>query len=397
MPIASVVIPCYNAEHFVREAVASAQAQTVQDIEIVCVNDGSTDATLSVLHELASEDARVRVIDQPNGGEGPARDAGLCAATGDWLYFLDADDLMEPGLLEEAIGACESCRADLAVFRTVLLDAQTGEERVCTWSFDRSWTAEEWFCPRENPARLFNSFQNWVHNKLFRASFVRKRGLHMQHVHRTADLLFTCRALAEANRIALVDKPLHKYRVNNPHSAMQTSDSFPLDFYEGFVELRASLERAGTWDLYHDSFVNWAIEGVFINLRHTRSLAGFLSIVDAMREEGLAKLDILDFPRSSSDMEFRYDMVRGIMDLSNEEILFNYLAMFRTEANGAATKRSLLRLDLEQCTDELQEEQKKVQDLRDEIGTLVGSFSYKLGRSLTVVPRKARDLLSPRR
>lgn len=397
MPIASVVIPCYNAEHFVREAVASAQAQTVQDIEIVCVNDGSTDATSNVLREIADEDARVRVIDQPNGGEGPARDAGLCAATGDWIYFLDADDLMEPVLLEVAIGACESCGADLAVFRTVLLDAQTGEERVCTWSFDRSWTTEEWFCPREHPVRLFNSFQNWVHNKLFRASFVRGHGLHMQHVHRTADLLFTCRALAEANRIALVDRPLHKYRVNNPQSAMQTSDSFPLDFYEGFVELRASLERAGTWDLYHDSFVNWAIEGVFINLRHTRSLAGFLSIVDTMREEGLVRLDILDFPRALSDMEFRYDMVRGIADLSNEEILFNYLAMFRTEANSDATKRSMLRLELEQCLGEREQERQKVQDLRDELGTLVGSFSYKLGRSLTVVPRGVRDLLLSRK
>ncbi|MBO7674680.1 MAG: glycosyltransferase family 2 protein [Atopobiaceae bacterium] len=394
MPVASVVIPCYNAERFVREAVASAQAQTVEDIEVVCVNDGSTDATLEVLRELAHEDDRIRVIDQPNGGEGPARDAGLCAATGDWLYFLDADDLMEPTLLEEAIAACEACKADLAVFRTLLLDVQTGEERVCTWSYCRPQTQETWFCPREHPSRLLNSFQNWVHNKLFRASYVHARGLRMQHVHRTADLLFTCRALAEANRIALVDKPLHKYRVNNPQSAMQTSDSFPLDFYEAFLELRASLERAGTWDLYHDSYVNWAIEGVFVNLRMARSLAGFLAIVDTMRAEGLAKLDILDFERERSDMAYRYDMVRGIADLTTEEVLFNYLTMFKTEVGLASTKRSLLRLDLEYCARESQREQEELQDLRDELGCIAGSFSYKLGRSLTAGPRRARDLLS---
>ena len=377
MPVASVVIPCYNAERYVRESVASAQAQTLHSIEIVCVNDGSTDATLDVLYELASTDDRIRVIDQPNGGEGPARDAGLCAATGDWLYFLDADDLMEPTLLEEAIAACEACRADLAVFQTILLDAQTGEERVCKWSYIRPATQETWFCPREHPARLFNSFQNWVHNKLFRASYVCGRDLHMQHVHRTADLLFTCRALAEARRIALVDKPLHKYRVNNPQSAIQTSDSYPLDFYDGFVELRASLEREGTWDLYHDSFVNWAIEGVFINLRLTRSLAGFLAIVDTMRTEGLAKLDILDFPRNKSDMAFRYDMVRGIADLSAEEVLFNYLTMFKTEAGISDTKRSMLRLELEDRSHELLQERIKTQELRDELDAISDSVPYK--------------------
>lgn len=378
MPVASVVIPCYNAERFVRESVASAQAQTLRDIEIVCVNDGSTDATLDVLRELANADDRIRVIDQPNGGEGPARDAGLCAATGDWLYFLDADDLMEPTLLEEAIAACEACRADMAVFQTILLDAQTGEERVCSWSYYRPSTHEAWFCPREHPVRLFNSFQNWVHNKLFRASYVRRRNLHMQHVHRTADLLFTCRALAEARRIALVDKPLHKYRVNNPQSAIQTSDSYPLDFYEGFVELRASLEREGTWDLYHDSFVNWAIEGVFINLRLTRSLAGFLAIVDTMRAEGLAKLDILDFPRDACDMPFRYDMVRDIAHLSDQEVLFNYLTMFKTEVGISDTKRSLLRLELADRSNELRQEQAKAQELRDELDAATSTFAYKL-------------------
>ena len=189
MPRASIIIPCYNADRFVEETVRSAQRQTVDDIEIICVDDGSSDGTLATLKRLASSDARIRVIERENGGEGPARDTGLDAATSPWLYFLDADDLMEPTLLEESIAACERDQSDIVVFKTTTLDMQTGEERSCWYSFQRDWMPDSCFRPQDHPQHVFTSFQNWVHNKLFRASFVHEHDLHMQHVHRTADLL----------------------------------------------------------------------------------------------------------------------------------------------------------------------------------------------------------------
>ncbi|MDO4807539.1 MAG: glycosyltransferase family 2 protein [Coriobacteriales bacterium] len=387
MPVASIVIPCYNAQKYLHDSVASAQAQTVSDIEIICVNDGSTDDTLDILRRLASEDARIHVIDQPNGGEGPARDAGLCAATGDWLYFLDADDLMEPTLLEEAIAACTQHDADVVVFRTMMLDEKTQEKRLCEFSFKRSWTEGDCFVPGENPDHLFNSFQNWVHNKVFRGSFVRENNLHMQHVHRTADLLFTCHALTLARRIALLDKPLHTYRVNNAQSAMQTSDAYPLDFYQAFLALRESLEADGTWELYHDSYVNWAIEGVCINLRCVRSFEGYSTIVHTMQEEGLRALDIVGFPRSKSDRTFYYDNVVCLEDLSSEEVLFRYASIYKVETNDAETECSRLRLE----RDHLRQERDYY--LNDLLIPITNSASFKIGRAITSLPRKLRDLV----
>lgn len=414
MPKASIVIPCYNAERFVEESVASAQAQVVRDIEIICVDDGSNDKTLAILKQLAAKDERIRVLEQPNGGEGPARDAGLCAATGDWLYFLDADDIMGPNLLEEAIACGEREQADVVVFRTTMLDDQTGEQYACEWSFKHDWLEGTTFCPREHPEHVFNSFQNWVHNKLFRGSFVREHNLHMQHVHRTADLLFTCRALAEAERIALLDMPLYLYRVNNAQSAMATSDLYPLDFFKAFVALRAALEESGAWPLYHDSFVNWTIEGIAVNLRYARSYETYRAIADHLEREGFEQLDIVDFPREKSDMPNYYDQIRPLVEGEAQQTLFRIAEAFRAEQATAQTSLSAAHVKLDELTGKLEEAQEQAHDAiaeRDEriaeleaeleeqrhtFACVTSSTSFRIGRAATFVPRTVVGLLRRR-
>ena len=247
-PKASIVIPCYNAEKYLAATLDSALAQTMGDFEVVCVNNNSTDATPQILANYAARDPRIKVLDQADPGEGPAREAGRAAAQGEWLYFLDADDLMLPDLLQKAIARGQNTGADLVVFKTFTYSDGIGETIPIQWSFQTDWLPSDdvAFDPHQHPQRILNSFQNWVHNKLFRRSFVDAHGLTFQHVHRTADLLFTCTALTEATRIALLPEPLHKYRILNANSAMATSDSFPLDFYDAFVALRERLETDGT-------------------------------------------------------------------------------------------------------------------------------------------------------
>lgn len=127
MPRASIVIPCYNAHKFIRQTLASALAQSMSDLEVICINNNSADDTRQILDEFAARDPRVRVFDEPTPGEGPARQAGLARATGDWLYFLDSDDLMEPQLLEHAIACGEKNAVDFVIFNTYTLNDRTGE------------------------------------------------------------------------------------------------------------------------------------------------------------------------------------------------------------------------------------------------------------------------------
>lgn len=349
MPKASIIIPCYNAEKYVAQTIESARSQTLRDIEIICVDNNSADRTSAILRELANTDHRINVVSESEPGEGPARDAGRAIATGDWLYFLDSDDIMKPTLLEEAVRKGEQDNADIVIFRTIYLDDKTAEQRACPECFDVSWISR-WidansriFSPRDNPERIFNSFQNWVHNKLYRASFVTEHKLAFQHVKRMADILFTCRALAEAQRISLLDKPLHLYRCNNKNSALYTADTSPLDFYNAFLALRRSLEQNKTWFLYHDSFVNWAEEAVAMNIYRAMSFESFSTIIETMKQKGLDQLDIRDFPAEKALAPLRHECCMQIASKSPAEIAFHYFALERRHMNDLETELSHLR------------------------------------------------------
>src|SRR6476646_4858301 len=97
----SIVIPCYNGERWLADAIQSCLAQTARDLEVIVVDDGSTDNSREVATREAMADARVKVITQENQGVGAARNAGLAMAAGEYVNFLDADDLLEPEKLAE--------------------------------------------------------------------------------------------------------------------------------------------------------------------------------------------------------------------------------------------------------------------------------------------------------
>lgn len=243
----------------------------------------------------------------------------------------------------------------------------------------------EWFfSPGDNPSRLLNSFQNWACVKMFRRSFVDKQGLFFQSVHRTADLLFTCRALTEANRIALLDRPLYRYRVNNATSAIRTSDSYPLDFYSAFLALRKALEQHGTWELYHDSFVAWAAEGIAVNLQLTRSFSGFCTIADEIRNRGLRLLDIttpVDRPQTEAPLGER--VCWAIANLSNAELAYELFSIEKEHSASSDNHSSQLRLDCNTRNAVIVELDERNRVLEERASALWNSMSFKIGRGIT--------------
>ena len=134
LPVVSVILPCYNASRHLRQCLDSILRQTLSSIEILCVDDGSTDDTLSILRDYQSTDPRIRVICQENAGAGAARNAGLALSSGTYLSFLDADDFFEPDMLEKAVAAAEEYRADYVVFRSDRYYPSKEEFREIPWS-----------------------------------------------------------------------------------------------------------------------------------------------------------------------------------------------------------------------------------------------------------------------
>lgn len=120
-PKVSVVIPVYNTEAYVEEAVRSIMNQTLNDIEIIIINDGSTDKSLSVIKELAREDNRIKWLSQPNMGQSVARNVGMDRAKGDYIYFMDSDDFLEEDALSSCFSKADRSNVDFLLFNAEIL------------------------------------------------------------------------------------------------------------------------------------------------------------------------------------------------------------------------------------------------------------------------------------
>jgi glycosyltransferase involved in cell wall biosynthesis len=121
-PKVSVIMPVYNVENYLRQCLDSVINQTLRDIEIICIDDQSTDGSLGILKDYAAIDPRIRIITQKNAGAGAARNTGLKVAKGEYLSFLDSDDFFELDMLEKAYHACSTNNLDFVVFRSDKFD-----------------------------------------------------------------------------------------------------------------------------------------------------------------------------------------------------------------------------------------------------------------------------------
>ncbi|MBO5525542.1 MAG: glycosyltransferase [Clostridia bacterium] len=139
-PLISVIVPIYNAENFIKRCLDSICGQSYTNLEIVLVNDGSKDNTLSILKEYSSFDKRIKVIDQENGGVATARNTGLTNATGEYFLFVDADDWIETDMVERMVSLVEEadiafCCADHAETKEMVKSEVSIETEI--WDQDR--------------------------------------------------------------------------------------------------------------------------------------------------------------------------------------------------------------------------------------------------------------------
>ena len=128
MPAISVVIPVYNTEPYLADSLSSVLSQSFTDFEAIIVDDGSTDGSASIAREFAERDARVRIVTQENKGLSEARNAGIAVAQGEWITFVDSDDLIAPDFLQAMLDAAKSTGADIACSGKVLFEKDVAQD-----------------------------------------------------------------------------------------------------------------------------------------------------------------------------------------------------------------------------------------------------------------------------
>ncbi|NBH20428.1 glycosyltransferase family 2 protein, partial [Clostridiaceae bacterium] len=171
----SVVIPVYNGEAYLEECMDSILFQTLKEIEVICVDDGSTDHCSELLQKYKEMDSRVKVItNQRNSGPGTSRNKGLEKARGKYVIFLDADDVFEEELLELAFSRAEIYQTDICIFREDEFSDSIKKRTEYPYSRFSIEKLEKRgvFSPKDVKDVLFNLWNGWAWDKLFLREFV---------------------------------------------------------------------------------------------------------------------------------------------------------------------------------------------------------------------------------
>ena len=216
----SIIIPVYNASSYLRPCLDSVLGQSLREIEVICVDDGSTDEGPAVLGEYAARDSRVRVIRQRNAGAGASRNAGLERANGEYVLFLDADDMLLEDSLEELWRQAHRLRLDVLRCRAYDYDNVTGAvtrslhnalRRVPPFMFGIpiKYPTAYWLFPKVNVSP-------W--GGLFRRGFLLENGIRFNSLICVNDRSFFWESILKADRIAFSRTPLLLYRMNLPGS-----------------------------------------------------------------------------------------------------------------------------------------------------------------------------------
>lgn len=286
----SVIVPVYNSAPYLRQCLDSIVGQTLREIEIICVDDGSTDESPAILDEYAAADARLSVLHQQNQYAGVARNNGMAQASGKYLMFWDSDDYFDLTALEKMYNQCEADKADICVcggkrfFEDLDLEVEFDEIKKARIPEVVPFNRET------NPDYILNFVNETTWNKLFLHAFVKEQGLLFQDTRNGNDAFFVANALCLARAVTLRDEPLVCYRKNQSTSLMGTLDRRPLSLLENWAAIRVSLEQRRAYP--ERSFRNKALVIVIDTFRNISLWDSFLECFRWLRNGGIEALDL---------------------------------------------------------------------------------------------------------
>lgn len=242
----SVVVPVYNTAGYLERCGDSLLAQTYRNLEIILVDDGSTDECPALCDAYAVRDSRVRVIHKRNGGLASARNAGIGAASGTYIAFLDSDDWLDTDCYERMLSALRTFHADVAVcrYRQVYDDHVDDESRDIAYSGTLEEGLREYIY--ETPEI---EIQNAAWNKLYRRDFL--GSLRFDESRWYEDILFTTKLLSEQGTIVVLDHASYNYYCTRTGSYMNQgfSPRILTDLIPNFRDRSAYLRQSGREEL----------------------------------------------------------------------------------------------------------------------------------------------------
>ncbi|MDR2066733.1 MAG: glycosyltransferase family 2 protein [Endomicrobium sp.] len=251
----SVIIPVYNTEEYLKQCLDSVCNQTLKDIEIICINDGSSDGSLSILKEYASKDKRIIVISQDNQGAGAARNVGLEVAKGKYVAFVDSDDWVELNMLEKLYPKAEETSADIVLhlYRNFYEDSKQFRNNK---HFDMELLeVSDTFSYKCVTDQIFKISMVNVTTKFYNRLFiVSKKELRFQNLFTCNDVYFGYGSILLADKITSINDYFYNYRVVNIKKRRELRAKYFDSIFKACNKLEQLLRSKGIFTLLEKPF-----------------------------------------------------------------------------------------------------------------------------------------------
>lgn len=266
-PLVSVIVPVYNTSKYLRQCLDSIQFQTLKEIEIICVDDGSTDDSLLILYERALGDSRIKILTQENKGGGAARNLGMTAAKGEYLLFLDSDDFFEEIFIEKMYNTAVKTSADIVACQYTEYNTNTGVFSEINGVNPRLLSRKKTRVFNELPTYYLGSLSLVPWNKLYHHKFLQENGHCFQEIKHYNDNYFSVTTSLSANTIAIIPDVLIYYRVGMKTNTQSTHYENPYDQFEVISAVYQYLRKTNMFQNYEYLFYEYMINSCIGHLK----------------------------------------------------------------------------------------------------------------------------------
>ena len=344
----SVIMPFYNGAEYINETMMAILDQTLEEIEIICVDDGSTDQTFMLLQEYAKKDERITVLQQKKANAGVARNLGMKKANGEYLLFLDSDDLFEKDMLEKMYAACKDCQADVCVCDADQYDILQEKYIEKPQYLRKKVLPDQIPFSRKTIGKYILYFTTSVPwNKMIKKSFVDEHGIEFQDISRANDQYFSIMTLLLAKKITVVNEKLVHYKVKQKENLTTKFSETPLCAYESMLAVKNTLENM---NLLKELEIRCAFDNKILNLmlyslNIQSTIDGYKVLYETLKDGGFENLGFIFHDSSYYFNELEYQNLNHILEGSYDEYLLLKNREYRNtiEEKKAAYKEMVMK------------------------------------------------------
>ena len=336
-PQISVIIPIYNCEKYIKECLSSLIKQTFKNFEIICINDGSNDDTLKILKKFEAKDERIIIFNQNNSGPGIARNVGMKKSKGEYLIFLDSDDIFKKTMLEELYIKIKENDSDVVICNSQNFEKKKWWKKFYEKNYliNDNIIKQKTFSSLDIEKDFFNLFIWWPWDKLFKRKYIENLGIEYQNLKSSEDLFFVAASVIAAKKISYLDKILINHRIGIKNSVSNSRQKSWDNFYYALKELKKFIKEKGLYKRFKQDFINYVASFSIWQLENINGIS-FELLYKKIKNEWWNEFEVTKYEKNYFYNQYLYKNIKFILNsnlkqldnsfiFKTNNIKFNYL------------------------------------------------------------------------